>query len=67
MGERKTLVFCGKCGKVKHKPHWYFITYYQCSVCGELDPERERRYTKKPKNPDKRRYFKGFYCGCMGY
>ena len=47
------------------KPHWYFITYRECPVCGRCEEYRERRYTKKPKRPEERRSVEidaGCYC-----
>jgi hypothetical protein len=32
----------------KRRPHWYFITYYECPVCGRGQELRERRYGQKP-------------------
>lgn len=52
------------------KPHWYFITYTECPVCGRQSTERERRYTKRPKSPFKRHEFvedKFCYCLLGGY
>jgi len=48
------------------KKHWYFITYYICTVCGRSDPDRERRYTPRPEDPEDR-YGEPVitYCGCM--
>ena len=33
---------------------WYRITYYECPLCGKTDTYRERMYTKKPKDRNKR-------------
>ena len=43
--------------KKRRKPHWYFITYFECPVCGRGSTLRERRYGKKPKVREKRYEF----------
>ena len=42
--------------KRRHPPHrcWYFIFRSECALCGAPKDYRERRYTRKPKNPAKR-------------
>lgn len=30
------------------RPHWYYVTYSECPVCGRVDMYRERRYDAKP-------------------
>jgi hypothetical protein len=34
--------------KVKSK-YWYFITYYECPICGRGGDVKERRYGYRPK------------------
>jgi hypothetical protein len=46
------------------KPHWYFITYYECPVCGSQHEVRERRYTPKPLNSWQRSKFEPWYDNC---
>lgn len=36
-------------------------------VCGDCDQYRERQYTPKPKDRDKRVVEKSRYCGCMNH
>jgi hypothetical protein len=36
------------------KKHWYKITIYYCPLCGKETEYRERQYTKKPKDVNKR-------------
>jgi hypothetical protein len=38
----------------KQKKYWYFITRMTCPVCGFEHVYRERQYTTKPKEYDKR-------------
>jgi ribosomal protein L37E len=38
----------------KGKGCWYFVTIYDCALCGAGEELRERRWTKKPKDPRKR-------------
>ena len=37
----------------KQRKHWYHQTIYECVLCGKLTIYRERRYGKKPKDPEK--------------
>jgi len=41
----------------KGKGCWYHTTYYDCVLCSHTDIYRERRWTKKPKDPRKRYEF----------
>lgn len=34
--------------------HWYFITYFECVICGKTEELRERRYTRRPQDGAKR-------------
>ena len=46
------------------KKHWYFITFYECPVCGGGDSIRERRYGRKPMSWQKRYKFIDQWDGC---
>lgn len=45
--------------------HWYFITIYECPVCGRGSEERERRYTPKPEREEDRYEFVQDYDNCL--
>jgi hypothetical protein len=45
--------------------YWYHVTLYECPVCGATDEVRERRYTKRPDDWDKRHAFEYLYCLCL--
>lgn len=47
------------------KPHWYFITFEECPVCGRWGEYRERRYTPRPSEWWDRHEWLPSYCGCM--
>ena len=34
----------------KKEKYWYYMTIYECVLCGEEEVYRERRYTSKPEN-----------------
>lgn len=34
--------------------YWYYITYYECPVCGSGGSYRERQYTEKPEDVEQR-------------
>lgn len=40
--------------KSKTKKYWYFTYISECVLCGHGDTYKERRFTKKPKDPNKR-------------
>lgn len=44
-------------GAMKRKPHWYYITYSECPVCGRTSIYRERRYGPRPKRFEQRNRF----------
>lgn len=44
------------------KLHWYFITIYECPVCGRGEETRERRYDKKPSDPKDRYDYIQYAC-----
>ena len=48
----------------RHRKHWYFQWFHECPVCGYEDKGRERRYGRKPKDPDKLYEFSQL--GCAG-
>lgn len=52
----------------ERKKYWYYTVYSICPVCGaENWPQRERRYTPKPKNWDDRNEVRTAYDGCMNH
>ncbi len=59
---------CQYCGEQKQmQPHWYTITRCICPVCGDVEVERTRMYTRKPKDEQERHLNVTDYCGCEGY
>lgn len=44
------------------KRHWYFISVWECVLCGATRIYRERRYGRKPRDPMKRREFSQGAC-----
>jgi hypothetical protein len=52
---------------MKKVKYWYFITYYECPVCGRGSEFRERRYTEKPTDINDRYEFIQLYDYCEGY
>lgn len=48
----------------KKKRYWYRIFVYYCPLCGKEDEYRERQYSRKPKNRDKRITIKEEYDHC---
>lgn len=46
----------------KPSPHWYFVTFSECPVCGKGDTCRERRYGKRPVRLEERYSFQQFAC-----
>lgn len=49
------------------KKHWYYIEIHECPVCSGGREFRERRYTRKPKDPLKRFRWVPVYDNCLGY
>ena len=47
---------------MKSKAHWYFFHMEECVLCGRDSTYRERRYTRKPKDPNKRFSFSQYAC-----
>lgn len=50
-----------------HKPHWYYLTYSFCPVCGGGQIYRERRYGERPKNWQDRIEHRDAYDWCIEY
>lgn len=46
------------------KKYWYFISTYECPLCGSGETYRERRYTEKPIAASMRYAFKYYYDYC---
>lgn len=51
--------------KKKVKKHWYLMHVHECPVCGSYEIFRERMYTRKPKNPEKRHTYFEHYDWCI--
>jgi hypothetical protein len=47
------------------KPHWYYIEYHECPICGRSSTYRERRYTPQPLDRNDRIYFEQVYDQCI--
>ncbi len=47
------------------KPYWYKIEHDECPVCGKRDTYKERQYTTKPDDYNKRIIIKQVYDHCM--
>lgn len=47
------------------KKYWYKITYCECPVCGHSHTYKERQYSKKPKDPNKRYFYEIEYDYCI--
>lgn len=58
--EHKIEKIDGRKGKNKY---WYYITEYECVLCGRYTIYKERRYTPKPKNYKDRHEFHQEACG----
>jgi len=43
--------------------YWYYITAYECVLCGRYTEYRERKYTPKPKDYWKRHKLHQDVCG----
>lgn len=48
----------------RKRRYWYWQWCNECPVCGSQDKGKERRYTRKPKDPAKRYEFT--MDGCSG-
>jgi len=46
------------------KKYWYYITIGTCPICGRTIQTRERMFTKKPKDYNKRHHFYDYYDWC---
>ena len=46
----------------KPRKYWYFVTLDECVLCSGGNTYRERRYTKKPKDPLKRMEYRQHAC-----
>lgn len=46
----------------KTKPHWYKCYYTECVLCGRGDKWRERQYTPKPEDQQKRHEYRQEAC-----
>ena len=44
-------------------PHWYFVSYHECVLCGSHKTYRERRFDPKPDDWQKRVDFTEYACG----
>ena len=47
--------------------YWYYFHIYCCPVCGKINITKERRYTNKPKDRERRKTYIEHYDGCGGY
>ena len=45
------------------RKHWYFVSTWFCVLCGRTEEIRERRYTRRPKDPAKRHDYIEDACG----
>lgn len=45
------------------KPHWYFISWDACVICGRTVETRERRYDPKPEDSRDRHEYHETACG----
>ena len=34
---------------MRKRKYWYFITEWECPLCGRVETFRQRHYTRKPK------------------
>lgn len=50
--------------KQSKKGYWYEFFWIECPVCGRSSSYKERRYTKKPKDPEKRHHYEQVYDWC---
>ena len=48
----------------KKRKYWYKYEVVECLVCGRRSEDKERQYTRKPKNYYKRHIWKFRYCYC---
>jgi len=46
------------------KTYWYKFWYHYCPLCGRTQTFKERQYSKKPKEGQKRHIFKEIFDWC---
>lgn len=46
----------------RRRKYWYKFYYSECVLCGSHREYKERRYTKKPKDPSERHEFSQYAC-----
>lgn len=54
-----------ECKERRKRGYWMYTTVYECPLCGYEDVNRERRYTPKPEDWQKRIEFHpiAYHCG----